>query len=331
MMPPAKPDFFLVGAPKCGTTAVFTYLRDHPDVFMCRKERHYFGRDLRPDGYEGPHGRDLDWYLDYFAERGTARRAGDASVWYLRSETAAEEIHAFNPDADIVVMLRDPVEMMYSLYNMFMWVRDPAPGGVLDPVTRSPLSFEDALRTQDERRAAFLADPGDEVRQGLREMRLFHTEAAMYSRQVARYLDVFGPERVHVILYDDFKRDADAVYRRLLAFLGVDPAHERPADVVNGSRKIRSTKLHWILRTKGAAGPVRQVARALVPEALRKEAWRRLMRFNVKHAPRPPMAAETRAWLRDHFRDDVERLGRLLGEDLTARWTDAGPTFPARP
>ena len=113
------PNFFIVGAPKCGTTALYAYLAQHPDVFMSDpKEPHYFGSDLdfryrrRPSDQQ---------YRSYFAGAGDRRRIGEGSVWYLYSECAADEIGQAVPDARIIVMLRDPVEMIPSLHSQFVY------------------------------------------------------------------------------------------------------------------------------------------------------------------------------------------------------------------
>jgi hypothetical protein len=107
-----KPDFFIVGAPKSGTTAMYFYLKQHPEIFMPeRKELHFFGSD-----FFAPHFvRDLKEYLKFFEGADNKKRIGEASVWYLYSKRAAFEIKEFNPDADIIIMLRNPVDMMYSL------------------------------------------------------------------------------------------------------------------------------------------------------------------------------------------------------------------------
>src|SRR5215472_18741131 len=110
-----RPDFFIVGAPRCGTTAMGQFLSAHPDIFMARKEMHFFGRDLRFG--RRFYRRNLDAYLSEFTGAESRKRAGEASVWYLSSRTAAAEIKEFNPDSRIIIMLREPVEMMFSLFH----------------------------------------------------------------------------------------------------------------------------------------------------------------------------------------------------------------------
>src|SRR2546429_216975 len=108
------PTFFIVGAPRCGTSSLASYLDAHPRIFMSKpKEPHHFGRDLeiRVRPYAS-----RESYLRLF-EGVDADHAGDASVLYLYSSTAPDEILALNPDARIIIMLRDPLEMIPSLHT----------------------------------------------------------------------------------------------------------------------------------------------------------------------------------------------------------------------
>src|SRR5690606_15707653 len=135
------------------------FLREHPTLYLARKEYHHFGRDLRPADYTGDHW-DRAAYEALFADAAAGQRCGEASVWYLYSRTAAQEIRARNPEARVLILLRNPVNMMYSLYNMFIWVRDLTPNGVIERGTGRVLPFEEALDTQEARKAQ-LAREGD--------------------------------------------------------------------------------------------------------------------------------------------------------------------------
>ena len=134
-----RPDFFIVGAPKCGTTAMNDYLKDHPELFIpARKKLHFFGSDL-----ELRRSRRITTqeYLSYFALARAEKRLGEASVWYLYSQRAAAEIKAFSPAARIIIMLRNPVDMMYSMHSQRLYsgkqdIRD----------------FAEALEVEEERR-----------------------------------------------------------------------------------------------------------------------------------------------------------------------------------
>ena len=110
-----KPDFFIVGAPKCGTTALYTYLKQHPEIFMSpQKEPQFFANDVL-----GDRRHTCTWaeYLSCFAAARGAKRIGEASVAYLGSPCAPKQIKMFNPAAKIIIMLRNPVDMMHSLHN----------------------------------------------------------------------------------------------------------------------------------------------------------------------------------------------------------------------
>ncbi len=113
-----KPDFFIVGAPKCGTTSLYHYLAQHPDIFTPTiKESYYFCPDITAKIHNKPKVNSLEEYLSLF-EDSHGKICGEASVLYLVSEVAAQKIKDFNPNAKIIIMLREPVSLMYSLHSM---------------------------------------------------------------------------------------------------------------------------------------------------------------------------------------------------------------------
>ena len=194
-----------MGAPKCGTTALADYLGQHPEVGMCpRKETHQFVGSLAPrmTVRRGQTQRTFDEYLELFRALQGRRRLGEASVWYLYSPDAAQEIATAFPSAEIVVMVRNPIEMLASLHSEFIQRE-------IEPVD----DFATALGL-DEVREREGAPPGFPPRS--------YRASAHYAEQIERYLDVFGRERVHVIVYEDLRDDALAVFRSTCAFLGVD-------------------------------------------------------------------------------------------------------------
>jgi hypothetical protein len=298
-----KPDFFIVGAPRSGTTAMFHYLSAHPEICMSdRKEMHFFGSDLNFGSQI--YRRDLKEYLAEYEGRNGALRAGDASVWYLLSKKAAEEIKAFNPDASIIVMLRDPTELLQSMYYMFRY----------DGNEHLP-SFEKALAAESDRREGKKLNRQTYFAQGL-----VYRNIVRFTEQVKRYFNTFGRERVHVIIYDDFAGDTAGTYCETLEFLGVKPLEAPPEfPVTNGNRYVKNGVLQILLndRLVRRAG---LVIRPVVPRqfyvVLRKlrEKW---MRSNIYFERRPPLAPELRARLKREFAPEIERLSGLLGRDLT--------------
>lgn len=303
-----KPDFFIVGAPKCGTTALDHYLGQHPDIFTAKKEIHFFGSDLRfgPQIYR----RDNQAYLAEFDGWKGQRRAGEASVWYLFSEKAAAEIKAFNPDARIIIMLRDPVVMLYSLYNQFRF----------DGNEHLP-SFGEALAAPEVRTPGLGMTRRTYFAQGLA-----YRATARYTEQVRRYFDVFGRDRVRVIIYDDFVADTAGVYRDTLNFLEVAPnVSGISLTPVNESMSVKSSLLRNLLNdrlVRGTAIALRPWVPAAAFTALQKM-QSRFFQLNKRPALRSPLPPDIQFSLRREFAPEVQRLSDLLGRDLT-HWSKTG-------
>jgi hypothetical protein len=294
-----RPDFYLVGAPKSGTTAMYEYLRKHPNLFLPeRKELRYFGRDL---DIRNRVPLTLEEYLAYFVDGPRDALVGTAYVWYLYSRTAAAEIAEFSPEARIIVMLRDPVDMLPALHAEH-----------LTNGNEDIHDFEAALRAEADRRAGRRIPAYAHLPQGL-----LYSEVARYAEQVQRYLAAFGTERVHVILFDDFAASPADAYRRTLAFLGVSADFQPDTfAVINANRRLRSERLRRFLSRPPDA--VRLMARSVVPRRLRQAGHSRLKSLNTVRAPRPALSADLESRLRAQVSDEINRLELLLGRDLRA-------------
>jgi hypothetical protein len=290
-----QPNFFIVGAPKCGTTAMNDYLAQHPEIFIPEiKEVHFFGSDLH---FSKGALRDEAAYLALFAGA-TEPRRGEASVWYLYSRRAAAEIHAFSPDAKIIVMLRDPPDMLYSQHSQFLYNGN-------EDLT----DFRAALAAEDERRAGRRIPKSAHLVEGL-----FYSETVRYAEQLARYFDRFGRENVHVILYDDFRSDLAGSYRETLRFLGVREDFAPEFAVVNPNKRARSA----LLRDFVQAPPerVKRLARLFFPRDLRQRVMKGLDKANIRYEARPPLEPALRAELSARFAPEVRALEQLLGREL---------------
>ncbi|OJH40967.1 sulfotransferase family protein [Cystobacter ferrugineus] len=279
-----KPNFFIVGAPRCATTTVYTYLKQHPDIFLSLlKEPLFFGSDLTPHPLAIS---DEAAYLRLFAGAGEARVIGEGSVFYWMSKRAAEEIHAWSPEARILIMLRDPVEMMQSLHALFLRTGNEE----LEDFARA-LEAE-AARAQGQRLPARVYFP-----EGLQYRAL-----ARFSEAVERFLRVFGEQRVHVLLFEELTSDPKRAMRGLLDFLEVDPDVPLEFDPVRAAQCIRPL----VLRQMRAASPE-------VLEKLERKTAR-----NLHHGPRgAPLPPELETRLREELRPDGERLEARLGRPLS--------------
>jgi hypothetical protein len=294
-----KPDFFIVGAAKCGTTAMNDYLGQHPDIFVPElKEIHYFGKDL--DMRLARERDTLERYLARFDGGEGCKRAGEASVWYIYSRTAAQEIHDFDPGAGIIIMLRDPVEFMYSQHSQAM---HNALGD------EDILDFGEALAAEEDRVQGRRLPPHTTMPD-----QVYYRRIARFTEQVQRYYDLFPREQIHVIVFDDFRADTPAVVRDTYRFLGVDPEFVPETPVVNPNKTYRS----WAVRKVQQRVPGK--LKDLVPDPLRRRASDAIYALNRKYAPREAMDPQLRAELKREFAPEVAALGQLIGRDLS-RWS----------
>jgi hypothetical protein len=297
------PDFLIVGAPRCGTTAMFDYLAEHPSIFAAStKEPQFFATDLDGGTYleSVTFMRDRDRYLEMFAGARPDQMAGEGSTWYLYSQVAAAAIREANPEARIIAMLRDPVKMLYSLHGRRFYAG-----------SEDIASFRDALAAEDDRRA------GKRIPPRARNVKALQYRAVgRYSQQLERYFDVFGRDQVHVIVFEDFIRDVPAAYRNTLEFLGVDPEFAPDFRVINAGAQRRSQRLQQVL----LAPRVISAARAVVPMRLRPAVGRTWDRINSRPEQREPLDPAVAAALRADLLPDIVRTGELLGRDLTEVW-----------
>ena len=299
------PDFLVVGAAKSGTTALHEYLRQHPQICMSRrKEPNFFAFDQCPPDFRGPNdstivNRDSVWRLtDYERQFDRARpdqRVGEISPRYLSTEGSSERIRRLIPEARLVAVLRQPADRAWSHFSMLL--RDG-----FEPCATLEEAIADEPRRQAENWSAGR-----------------HFERGLYASQLQRYYDRFPREQIRVYLYDDFTADPGALFRDLFGFLGVEPGFvpdmtRRP----NESGDVRDPVLRWLWTRPGA----RSFVRPYLPKALRQavSGW-------VIQRPliRREMTPETRSWLTELYRDEILRLQKLLGRDLSA-WLEPRPS-----
>ncbi|MFO1429202.1 MAG: sulfotransferase domain-containing protein [Candidatus Competibacteraceae bacterium] len=289
-----RPDFFIVGAPKCGTTALYEYLRQHPDIFMPElKEPHYFSSDLHPL-YRTT---GLDNYLALFKEAQAHQQSGEASSSYLYSKIAASAIEAFNPLARIIILLRNPVDAIYSShsYNLFSG-------------NEAIQDLETALELEEDRKQ------GRQIPESCRYIEtLFYRDRYRYVSQVQRYFDLFGRSQVWVIIYDDLRNRLPQVYADTLRFLGVDAGFKPTLSVVNPNKQVRGLRLHHlVLRLSQLKAWL--WLRRWIPF----DVWQLYLKLNITERPRPAMPSELRRRLIAEFAPEVARLSQLIERDLGA-------------
>ena len=292
------PDFFVIGAYRCGTTLLHRALGQHPQVFVpALKEPNFYA----VDGNERPSPEliarsvvDPAEYQRLYDGAVDSQRCGDVSPEYLRNPHAPERIRQTHPDAPLVAILRNPVERAWSDY-----LQHRARG------TEPCATFSEALDLQDDRRA------------GLSRTAPHYIDSGRYGEQLQRYLESFDSDQLLVLLYDDLQTDPDDVVRKVFAHIGVDPAVEVELEGdVNASGLPRNVAYRTLLRVRRSVGT--RMSRRLV-EVVRPH-WDRAMRGGLV---KPTLESADRERLIEIYRDDVDRLQALIGRDLQ-HWLTVG-------
>ena len=248
-----------------------------------------------------------------FADGGDAARRGESSVWYLWSRRAASEIHAYRPTARIIAMVRNPLDMLPSLHSQYLY-----------DAVEVIADFADALAAEQDRRC------GRRIPRfgGSDPWRLFYRDVARFHEQVERYFTMFGREQVRVVLFDDFVNEPQRTYDGILAFLDVDRAFVPDFRVVNPNKRIRSRPLqHAVWSLCDPSSGVRRVGTRLIPvhgvrSTLLQRSVPALRRMNTAVEARPPIDPALKADLAAELAPDIDRLGDLIGRDLS-RWYQA--------
>jgi hypothetical protein len=285
------PTFLVIGAYKAGTTTLHHLVRAHPDVYVPeQKEPSFFafvdGGDPTNPAYERAV-RDESAYTQLFADAGDARAIGEVSPEYLVNAAAAPAIASRLPAVQLIAVLRNPVDRAYS--DWLMYVREG----------REPDDFARALELQAARREA-----GDATGH--------YVGTGEYAEQLARYVDLFPREQLHVWLYDELDADPSRVLREVFATIGVDPDVSPPQVQRHNVGGIpRSGADRLLLKTRDSLRPL---LRRLPMSALRHRVSSNLEDRLV----RPKIDPAVRAQLVEHFRPDIERLEVMLDRDLSA-------------
>ncbi len=293
------PNFFIVGAPKCATTALYKYLQTHPNIFMPEgKEPCFFCTDF-------PNERDvktMDEYLKLFADTKDEHLViGEASVWYLYSEVAIKSLHEFNPDAKLIVMLRNPVEQVYSMH-MQCYIEE------YDNET----DFIKAWRLQESRKNGENLPSRCKVEQFLQ-----YKAVASYGFQIERLLSIYPREQVKFILFDDIKSNPRQVYQEVMDFLELENDNRQEFQTENASHQYKYKWLGefmlnqppWLESVKKWVKRIFRIKKLTAVSSL-------ISKYNIEEGKRDPLPPEFVAELKEEFKEDIARVSELINRDL---------------
>ena len=304
------PDFFVVGHAKSGTTALHAMLSQHPRIHLGQKEPRFFIPEMRERDMPRPGGtpQTLEEYRAWFAGARPDQLIGDISPDYLWSHESARLIAEVQPQARIIAILREPAAFISSLHRQRL---------------RNYVEVEGDLR-----RAMELEGPRREGREVPQDTywpgALFYSDQLRYVEQLRRYKDRFPPERVLVLIYDDYRRDGEGTVREVLRFLELEDDVPIVARESNPSVEVRSPRLHGAMRTvmvsdSAAARALKGSLKALTPMRLRQGALHAVRKRLVFGSP-AERDEEFLAELRRSLLGEVRELSDYLGRDLVSLW-----------
>jgi hypothetical protein len=308
-----RPNFFIIGAPRCGSTALTRYLSSHPDIFIpLQKESHYFADDF----HRFREVSSLDAYARLFKAASAQAAIGEASVYYLYSEPALRRIDQFDNASKIIVLVRNPIDMLYSFHRQ-----------LLATYHEDESDFPAAWQLQESR------SRGERIpQQCLLPQMLQYATVGRLGERVDAVLRHFGADRVHVILFDDFVADTPAVYRQTLGFLGVPDDDRSEFPRINQNRNNRIPRLEPLMRRPGAwMVQAKQLLRNCVGNQRYAQLTDAYLRLFTTTEQRAPLPEEFVAELADEFRADIGHLSDLLKRDLSGWLNGAARPMDSQP
>ena len=287
------PNFIVIGQMKAGTSSLNNYLSEHPDIFTptALKETRFFNLDFedpqRPSHVKPGLPVTIEQYCALFSEAGNQSAIGEVSPQYLESPYAARQISAHLPQVRIIASLRNPVDRLYSLYQMEVRNR------------RESRPFLTAFRTGK-------AYPW--------------VKNAFVHQHLLRYFEQFRADAIHVLLFERLVREPGAVMAETYDFLGVDCAFQGDYGQVHNKGGLpKSQMVFQFGRLLTQSPSMKQTLKDWLPDGL-INAGRRVRDGNLEKAP--ALDAEARAEVAADYREDVMKVQDLTGLDLGPWWPD---------
>ena len=290
-----KPTFIIIGAMKAATTSLYTYLKQHPNIFMTTiKEPMFFNNLDQKTEYilKGKAKKNIETFEEYYALFNTSKEAakGEASPGYIYNEKCAQLIKKHLPEVKIIAILRQPVDRAYS---NFLHARRS---------DKEPIStFEDAFNAEEDRKEKKWSP-------------LYHYKSkGLYFQQLQRYYELFSKEQIKVILFEDIIKNPKSITQDIFKFLGVDTTF-----TPNTSKKANVSG-----KPKGIAGWVIMKMRKknLIPNIeFRKILPEKIVQFILKTIYSKPEKINTdliKKLTKKHYREDIKKLEKLISRDLS--------------
>ena len=287
------PTFLIVGVQKAGTTSIYGYLKQHPQVYMSPiKETNFLRRDWEKYTEGRPKIDTWEKYCELFQDVKDEIAIGEASPSYLFNyKSSSEMILRYLPNIKMIAILRNPVERAYSDYLMHL--RDGINIGNVLPLSKQ---------------AQFHANTSFTIRRGF------------YYNPVKHYFDIFGKEKLKVVLYDDLCKNSLAMMQDIYQFIGVDNTFNPNTSKRQQAAGVpKNQAFNNLLQTKN---PIRtaisSVLKLAIPLEVRQKVRSRLIKLNLGGKELIPLSSEDRKVLTDLYREDILQLQDLIHRDLSS-------------
>ena len=293
-----------MGAPRCGTTALFTYLSEHPQIYLPRyKELHFFAPELK-GLWKFPY-NSLEEYLALFAEiPADAPAIGEAASLYFASPTAAQNIYNYNPQAKLIISLRHPVDFVHSYHSLNLTLR-----------REDEEDFLTAWRLYETRAQGKHIPAGSRV-----PLIVQYPPLGRFGDQLERILEMFPREQVQVILLEDIKESMREVYLRLEEFLGVEDDGRTEFPQINANFTYSSKAAQKLLHPSGKLYDtlIKGVSK-LGTGAIENLAFlhKRITGLFSKPEKRDALSPAIYNEVLAYYREDIKKLSQLLERDLS--------------
>lgn len=295
-----KPDFFIVGAPKCGTTAFYSYLVSHPNIFFPKREdMHFFAKDFS-DQWEQV--RTIEEYEAYFRKARPQHLAvGERSIYYLYSKIALQRIFEYNKQAKIVIFLRNPIDQICSFHSQMIFM-----------LNEDVENLEQAWHLQKVRRG------GKQIQSTCADPQILqYARIASFGKQVERAKNIFPENQIKIILLEDFIESSLDTYKDLLQFLNVPYDGRTEFLKINVRKKLRSRFIAKMVLHQPAFIKTLTTGVKKLFKLEQTGIGVALMKMNTRRLIHQELSPEFRFELIETFREDVTLLSSLLQRDLS--------------
>jgi hypothetical protein len=299
-MRPFKVDFFVVGAARCGTTSLYNYLNQHPEIFLPKikelnhfsevesRERSDYKKPKKDKEYHTKIIKSPEIYESLFKNAKENQLKGDISPSYLSNSTTAQRIFDHNPEAKIIISLRNPVHRAFSHYAMNYGVG----------YDRN-ISFEKALRDNKVK----IWGGGN-----------LYLELSAYHKYVKSYYDIFDSRNIHLMVFEDWTKNKEKALKEALDFLGIDPNIQIDHETRHNEKVLyKNLKILNFLRSKY----IKRIVEFFLFNKAKVKIKGKLFKkenFNMKLDP------VTEKELMKHFSQDIKALEQLTGVPLMKKW-----------